>query len=212
VKRKEYKKQQIIRLLLAITIIILLNILSGFVHTRIDLTTEKRYTLSPVTISFLKNLDDVVYFRLYLKGEDLPPGFVRLQRSLRETLDDFRIYAGDNIQYEFIDPFESPDLKTRGEIGRQLMKKGLIPTTIELKDEKGGVSEKLIFSGAIVTWRDQEVPLEILKNNVGISGDENLNNSIQALEFELIQSIVKLTTDEKKKIAFIEGHGEFGEI
>jgi len=127
-------------------------------------------------------------------------------------LNEFRQYAGENVQYEFIDPFESPDLKTRGEIGRQLMKKGLTPTSISENNEKGGSSEKLLFSGAILSFRENELAVEFLENNVGLSGEENLNQSIQLIEYQLIQSIVKLKTIEKKRIAFIEGHGELNDI
>ncbi len=212
VKRKEIKNKNITQLLLVLVIIILINVLSSFLFGRIDLTAEKRYTLSETTTNFLEDLNDIVYFQIYLDGEDLDPGFKRLQNATKEILDDFRNYAGDNIQYEFIDPFESPDLKTRGEIGRQLMKKGLLPTTIEQVDDKGGTSEMLLFTGAIVSYRNEESPLELLKNNMTKSGEENLNTSIQALEFELIQTISKLTNFEKKKVAFIEGHKELSEI
>ncbi|MEA3443258.1 MAG: gliding motility-associated ABC transporter substrate-binding protein GldG [Bacteroidota bacterium] len=211
-KRKEIKKQNIIQLILVVAIVILLNFVSNFTFVRLDLTAEKRYTLSPTTIEFLENLDDVVYFKVYLSGKDLPYGFKRLQNATREMLDEFRNYADNYIQYEFIDPFESPDLATRGEIGRQLMKKGLSPTNIEERDDKGGVSEKLIFSGAIISYREKESSLELLKNSINSSGEENLNSSIEGLEFDLVNSIMKLSKIRKEKIAFIEGHGELPEL
>jgi ABC-2 type transport system permease protein len=212
VKRKEIRQRNITQLGLVLIIIILLNILSTFIFGRIDLTAEKRYTLTETTVNFLEQMDDVVYFQIYLEGEALDPGFRRLQNATREMLDEMRNYTGDNIQYEFIDPFESPDFKTRGEIGRQLLKKGLRPTTIEQMDDNGGTSEQLLFVGAIVSYRGEEVPLELLKNNLTLSGEENLNNSIQSLEFELIQTISKLSNFEKKRIAFIEGHGELSDL
>ncbi len=207
-KRKEVKKQNIIQLFMVLSIIVLVGFVSSFVFMRFDLTAEKRYTLAESTIDFLEKLDDVCYFQIYLNGDDLPYGFKRLQNSTREILNEFRNYAGSNIQYEFIDPFESPDLKTRGEIGRQLMKKGLVPTSIEVRDDNGGVSEKLIFSGTILTYREKEMPLELLKNNASVQGEQNLNNSIQSLEYELVNAIRKLEIIEKQKIAFIQGHGE----
>lgn len=207
-KRKEIKKKNITQLLLSLIIIGLIGFLSSYIFVRFDLTAEKRYTLSETTEKYLEEINDVVYLKIYLNGDDLPYGFKKLQNSTKEMLEEFRHFAGDNIQYEFIDPFESPDLNTRGEIGRQLMDKGLIPTSIEQRDEKGGVSEKLIFSGAIVTYREKEVSLELLKNNIGISGEQNLNNSIQSLEYEIVNAINKLIKTDKDKIAFIEGHGE----
>lgn len=210
--KRKIRSEHLFQFLAVIGILLILNFLLQFVYFRIDLTEEKRHTLSSTSIEILENLDDVVYFRIYLQAEDLPAGFKRLQQSIKDILNEFRSIAGENIQYEFIDPFESPDLKTRGEIGRQLMKKGLNPTSIEEANAKGGVSEKLLFSGAIVSWRDQELALEFLKNNMGLSGDEKLNQSIQVLEYELIQTIVKFKAENKKRIAFIEGHGELDEI
>jgi len=207
-KRKEVKKQNIIQLIMVLSIIVLVGFISSFVFIRFDLTAEKRFTLAGSTIDFLEELDDVCYFQVYLNGDDLPYGFKRLQNSTREMLNEFRNYAGNNIQYEFIDPFESPDLKTRGEIGRQLMKKGLVPTSIEVRDDNGGVSEKLIFSGAILSYRGKEIPIELLKNNAATQGESNLNNSIQALEYELVNAIRKVKTIDKQRIAFIQGHGE----
>ena len=212
-KQNQKKKQNdLLNLLLLIIILILANIIGGFVFFRIDLTEDNRYTLSETTIDFLDKLDDVIYLKIYLEGEDLPPGFRKLRNSLKEMLDEFRIYAGDNIQYDFIDPFESPDLKTKGEIGRQLMKKGLSPTTIEMNDDKGSSTDRLIFSGAILTYRNNEIPLEFLKNNMMASGEENINYSIQLLEFGLMQSMSQLMNTEKKKIALLGGHGELQDI
>lgn len=210
--RKKIKQRNLTQLLLVVIIVVLLNLISVYVFDRFDLTAEKRYTLSPATTAFLEEMKDVAYFKVYLNGKDLPHGFKRLQNATREMLDEFRNYAGDNIEYEFIDPFESPDLATRGEIGRELMQKGLTPTNIEERDESGGVSEKLLFAGAIASYRDKEIALELLQNNMAISGEENLNNSIQAIEFGLVNTLMKLSKIQKEKIAFIEGHGELSEL
>lgn len=206
--RKSLQRGHFFQFSAVLVIILLANYMTQFVNWRIDLTEEKRHTLSNASIKVLENLDDVIYFKVYLDGDEIPAGFIRLQTAIKDMLNEFRQHAGDNIQYEFIDPFESPDLKTRGEIGRQLMKKGLNPTTIAENDAKGGASEKLLFSGAIASYREDEIPVEFLKNNLSFSGEENLNQSIQLIEFELIQSIVKLKTVDRKHIAFIEGHGE----
>ncbi|MFH2096299.1 MAG: Gldg family protein, partial [Bacteroidota bacterium] len=148
-KRKTIRNQAYINLLLWIVVLVMLNFISSWFFTRIDLTSEKRYTLSDNTVKMLKDLDDVVYFKVYLEG-DLNSGFTRLQNSVKEMLDEFRVYAGSNIEYEFIDPFKSKDEKTRNEIGRQLMQKGLMPTNLQEEDDEGKMSQKIIFPGALV--------------------------------------------------------------
>src|SRR4030042_6401295 len=108
-----------------ITVLLLAYILSFFFF-RIDLTSEKRYTLSPYTKKVLKNLNDIAYVRVYLNGELNIP-FWKMTQSLRETLDEFRVYGKDNIQYTFINPFKSTDTKVRQDMFNQLYGKGLQP-------------------------------------------------------------------------------------
>ena len=192
-----------------ITVLLLAYILSFFFF-RIDLTSEKRYTLSPYTKKVLKNLNDIAYVRVYLNGELNIP-FRKMQQSLRETLDEFRVYGKDNIQYTFINPFESNDASVREDMFNQLYEKGLKPTNILSNDNEGGSSEKIIFPGALITYKGVEIPVNLLKNNPGIPAEENINNSIQAAEFELTKVISSLSREKAEKVAFIEGHGELDE-
>ncbi len=206
-KRKEVKKQNIIQLILTLIIIVLINYISSFIFVRIDLTSEKRYTISEPTKKMLKNLNDVVYFKVYLDG-DLPPGFKQLEKSTKEMLDEFRAYSKNNIEYEFINPSESNDRKTRNEIYKQLYDKGLLPTKLNYKDENGTTSQKIIFPGVIISYKGNELAENILNNNIGVSPEQNLNESTQELEYNLSNAIKKITTSIKPKIAFIEGQGE----
>ena len=88
-----------------------LVIIASFFFTRFDLTSEKRYTLSDATKTLIKELDDIVYFKVYLDGE-FPAGFKKLRNETKEMLDEFRAY-NKNIQYEFINPSESEDKSIR---------------------------------------------------------------------------------------------------
>src|SRR5665213_1592266 len=110
---KNKKRSDLINLFLGLFIVVLLNVISQYVFTRFDLTTEKRYTLAPSTKQMVENLDDLVYFKVYLDG-DFPQGagdFKRLRDETKIMLDEFRAYGGDKIQYEFINPDENPDEK-----------------------------------------------------------------------------------------------------
>jgi ABC-2 type transport system permease protein len=161
------KRKNITQLLMSLLIIALINIIGLFVFERFDLTQEKRYTVSKATKDLLKDLNDVVYIKVYLEG-DFPAGFKRLRNSTKEMLDEFKVIAGDNIEYEFINPSIDPDEKKRHEIYRQLTKQGLQYTNLEVR-EGDGKSEKIIFPGAILTYRDKEAPLQILKKPDGRS-------------------------------------------
>lgn len=205
--RKKIKRINLFQLAMILAIIVLVNIISIFAFHRFDLTTEKRYTLSPATKTILKNLDDIVYVKVYLEG-DLPVGFKRLKNAVKELLDEFRNNTNANIEYEFINPSLSADKKTRNEIYTQLYKKGLIPSNLEDKGEDGAVTQKVIFPSALLTFRNAEIPINFLKNNPALPPEQNLNNSIQDLEYALIDALRKARITQKKKIAFIEGHSE----
>ncbi|MCD4731782.1 MAG: gliding motility-associated ABC transporter substrate-binding protein GldG [Bacteroidales bacterium] len=208
-KRKNIKRNNIIQLGFGLMIIVLLNVIGYYVFTRFDLTAEKRYSLSQPTKQMLNNLDDIVFFQIYLEGE-FPAGFKRLRRETREMLDQFRAYT-DNIQYEFINPSASSDHKERNDVYQLLMERGLSPTDLQVKTNEGS-SQQIIFPGAIVSHKGKEIPVELLISQMGVPPEEVLNNSIQNLEFNLANAIRKLSIARKPKVAFIEGHGELSVI
>ncbi len=203
---KNNKKRDLIALGLSIALLVMLNYVGSFVFHRFDLTTEKRYTLSDVTKNLLKNLDDVIYVKVYLEG-DFPAGFKRLRNETKEMLDEFRAYSDNNIEYEFINPSEGLDVKQQNEVFKQLNEKGLEPTNLEVKEESG-TTQQILFPGAIVTYRGHELPWQLLKTQMGRSPEAQLNNSIQSLEYEFSSCIRNLSVIVRPQIAFIDGHDE----
>lgn len=201
------KKQNIIQLTLTIAIILLICFISSFVYHRFDLTSEKRYTLSPESKEVLKNLDDVVFIKIYLDG-DMPIGFKKLQNSIKDLLDEFRVVSKDNLQYEFINPSEKTDKDAREKVYEDLSNKGLQPTNVQVKDKNGANTQQILFPGAIVNYKSLQMPINFLKNNQSLTAEENLNNSLQGLEYELINCIKSLSAKKIQKVAFLEGHGE----
>lgn len=204
-KKRDQRRSNIIQLALGIILIFLVNIIGGFIFTRIDLTAEKRYTLSDQTREMLGSLDDIIFFQIYLDG-DFPAGFKRLRKETREMLDQFRAYS-DNIEYEFINPSESNNEVERNAIYQRLIERGLNPTDLQVKTNEGA-SQQIIFPGAIVSYKNVEMPMELLISQMNVPPEEVLNNSIQNLEFNLANTIRKVSANIRPKIAFIEGHGE----
>lgn len=201
------KKQHITETIICVAILLLISVLSSYFFARFDLTADKRYSLSKPTRLMLANLDDEVYFKVYLDGE-LPAGFKRLQNSVREMLDEFRAYGGENIQYEFIDPSENPNEQARQRIFRELYQKGLDPTNLQVREKDGGMSQKLIFPGILVSYQGRDVAVNILKKHVTSTADANLQTSIQSLEYDLTFAINQLLTPTAPIIGFVRGHGE----
>lgn len=210
-QKNSQKKTQLQQLIIVVAMLVSIAVISNFIFTRFDLTSDKRYTLSEHTRGLVKNLDDIVYFKIYLDG-DLPPGFTKLKNSVRELLTDLKAYGGENIQYEFIDPAESSDKQTRNKVFKQLYDKGLDPTNLQVNESDGATSQKIIFPGIIVTYRGKELPVNILKNYVGHSPEANINSSVQALEYEITFAINRLITNKVPKIGFVTNHGELPAI
>lgn len=213
-KRKDSKpankKRNIVSLLIGIAIIILANYVGSSIFHRFDLTAEKRYSLSEVTTRQLEELEDVIFVRVYLDG-DLPANYKRLRNATQEVLDEFRAYAGDNIQYEFIDPSDYPTQKERNKMYQSLSDRGLQYTNLKHK-EGDKFSEQIIFPGAIISKGDNEFAIQLLKSQLGASEEAMLNSSIQQLEFELSSGISNLLSPSSKRIAILEGHGELSDF
>ena len=204
-ERKNLKRNQLTSFVITLVIIVVVNIIASFVYTRFDLTSEKRYTLSDTSKEILKNLDDYVYFRIYLEGE-FPAGFKKLRKETKEMLDEFRAYS-KFIDYDFINPSESNDAAERNETYKILYQSGLNPTELSIQT-KDGAQQIVIWPCALVSYKNKELPLDLLDTQVGKSSQDALNNSARNLEYKFISAIKDLSQRDKPNIAFIEGHGE----
>lgn len=207
-KQNNIRRQNLIEFAYLLIIIVLLNVISVYFTFRWDMTDEKRYTLNNTTKEILYNVNDVVYIKVYLDGH-MPPGFKRMQNALKEMLDEFRVYAGENLQYEFINLDDTKNKKERERIYKQLYQQGLDPINVYNKDDDGTKTEQILFPGAIISYRNRQTPVNFLDQSLNKSPEENLNNSVQDIEYNLINALHNLETKENKTIAFIEGHGEW---
>ncbi|MEQ9300564.1 MAG: gliding motility-associated ABC transporter substrate-binding protein GldG [Cyclobacteriaceae bacterium] len=207
---KSNQLEDLLRLVLVVVTILVVNQLVDRFPLRLDLTEEQRYSISEATQRQLENLEDVVYVEVYLEGE-LPSGFKRLQKSIRELLEQFAYYADDNVQFTFVDPDLAKTDRSKNEYYRYLGEKGIQPTNLSYQGE-AGKTEKLIFPGAIVSYFGEEQGVMLLKGNRGATPDETLNQSIENLEYELISAIKKLASDDRKRIGLVKGHGELDSL
>ncbi len=200
------KRKDIINFLVGIGILISINSIGSYLFHRFDLTSENRYSISEPTKKLLSSLEDQVYITVYLEG-DFPASFKRLRNETKEMLDEFQAYADGRLEFKFINPSENPNIKERDRVYRNLYEKGLRPTDLQIKDDDG-VSKKVVWPGAIASYQGIETPIQLLKSNMGAAPEVVLNQSIESLEYEIANSIKKITTPFVEKIAFIEGHGE----
>ena len=211
--KKSKQAQSLLQLGLFIGVIIFLNILANAriggkpMYVKIDLTEEKRFTLTDATKDLIGEIDDVVFVRILLDGE-LPAGFKRLQSATREMLEDFR---GQNpyIEYEFDDP----NVGTTEEINQRrndLAKSGIGPTRLRVANADGS-SVQYIYPYAIFEYKMRPpVAINLLENEVpGVPEEVILNKSVNLLEYKLANAIQKLVTaTDRPAILFTEGQGE----
>ncbi len=209
-KKTSTRINSILKVAIGFAILFLLNILGSFIYTRLDLTSEQRHTLTDATINMVKELDDVVFVRVYLEG-DFPADFRRLRNAVEERLSEIKAYAGSKIQYEFINPSENPNTELRQQTWQRLVERGLEPTEITIQG-KDALERKLIFPGAIISYKGKELPVQILRSQDRVPSPEMLNGSINNLEYNIANSIRRLTQPQAKKVGVLLGHGELDNL
>ena len=189
-------------------IIVVINFIASQFHYRLDLTQEKRYTLSKPTKKLLSNLDEEVNIDIFLKG-DLKAGIKKLSKSTEELLDEFKEYGNGKVHFRFFDPLISLDDSAKKDLVDSLKRMGIDPMTVVAQSKKGEEqSERFILPGAIVKYKDRIFPVNLLK---GISNtDENslYNNAEALLEYKFANAIDKITQNKVPAVGYVLGNGE----
>lgn len=157
--KKELRRSHWIALVAGVLIIIFANVISFYLFARLDLTAEKRYTLSKSTKTLLKQIDEPVTYRVYLEGE-FPADFKRLQNETREMLNQFHAY-NKNIKYEFVNPNDFSDPEERRVFYQKLMQKGIQPTQIQV-NSGNGVTTQVLVPAADVMYKGNETSIQLL--------------------------------------------------
>jgi ABC-2 type transport system permease protein len=204
--RRSHRAGDLLELSLGLALVLLVLYIGSFFRLRADLTSEKRYTLTEATGELVEGLDGEIYVKVYLSGE-LPADLERLSQATRDLLDEMRIHQPERIHYSFVDPNESPDTKTRNEVYDDLQKQGLTYSSIRLR-EKGTYTERIVFPGALITYRDKTIPVQLLKTQLRSPDADIVNRSINNLEYEMASAFRKVTAQRRPRIGFLEGHGE----
>ena len=201
-------KAQIKKMALLMVVLVVLSVLSQSLFFRIDLTADKRYSLSSISKQLLQELDAPVKVDFFLDG-DLPSGFMNLQQAVEEKIQDINAYSDNRFYYELTNPYDySAD--DRAELIEQLVNMGLQPIDLRLTTDEGAITNQ-IFPGAVISYKDEVIAVNLLKNNTTLTADANLNNSVETLEFEIMKALQQLMGQHKEELAFLTGQGELSE-
>ena len=200
-------KKTLTSIAIGIIALVVLNIASNYIYTRIDVTEDSRYTLSSAALQTVQNFTNPVIIDVLLEGQ-LPGEFVKLQSETKQILEEFKA-ENSNIKFNFINPLETTG-SSENAIA-EMQKLGLTPANVTV-EENGKVSQEFVFPWAIVNYNNKTVKVALLKNKLGATTEERVTNSIQHLEYSFADAFSKLNIKQKKRIAVIKGNGELQDI
>ena len=190
-------------ILVLIVGLILVNLLASIFHQRFDLTQDQRFTLSPAAKAIIDKVRSPIVIDVFLKG-NFPPEFRKLQNETRQLLEEFEAY-NPNIRFDFTDPLAEGD--DANAIAQEFYELGMTPARVSVM-ENGKTSETLIFPWAIASFNNKTVRIPLLKNKLGATDEERVNNSVQQLEYAFADGLSQLVRTKEKKIAIMRGNGE----
>ncbi len=189
--RKDLKKDTLIRLAIIIGIIIAVNIIASRIFTRVDLTKNKSYTLSPVSKEIVGNLQDQVVIKAFF-SDNLPAPYNTLRRQVQDILNDYKSYSNGNLNFEIYNPTGEEG----GDEGqKEAQKYGIQPVQIQVIDNDK-LEVKNTYLGMAILYQGKQELLPVIQSTAN-------------LEYDLTSTIKKLSTEKKKKVGFLTGNGEY---
>jgi len=195
-------------LIVLLILLVAVNYVGSILHYRIDLTQEKRYTLSRPTKRLLQNLKEPVSITVLLSG-DMPSGFKKLANSSSELLQEFREIAGNKVQFKFEKPGTDLSDTAKAAMYDSLAKLGINPTNVKAQTKSGESSEQtMVFPGAVLKYRDRVMGVDLLKGQSFEEGLNSLNKAEALLEYKFGNAIEKIVVDSLPLIGYLTGNGE----
>jgi len=192
---------------LVLVALILLNIGGKYIFHRFDFTADKRFTLSDKTKKLLKGTEKAIIITVFLNGE-LPAAFKRLQASVKDLLTDYKAYSNTDLKVVFIDPLAGFNAADQDTVINNLYQQGIEATNLSVKTENG-LTQKLVFPMAMVESDGKQMPVKLFQNlDAGGSYEDNINRSIENLEYIFTSSIKKVIGGNNPRIGFTESNAE----
>lgn len=202
--------------------IVLVNIIATFVYFRYDATADKRFSLAENTVNYLQNENNFknrLMIKIYLEGK-LPAEVKRFRNAIEDKLKEFKQYTGKRLEYRFIDP-QAGTKEDQNMLFQELFAKGkgILPMGLSFMKD-GTQSNMLLWPGAVIEYGGSTVnSIQFLPGTpegkaytLNEQFEEQIQNSINNLEYMLISAIRRSTQQDKKRVAFLQGHGELGNM
>ncbi len=175
--------------LLLVAAVVLANAISRSAHLRLDLTGDKRFTLSRATVDMLDKLPESVTVTAYFT-EDLRPDLALVREELKDLLVEYAERSHGNVQFEFVDPGRADSLE------RQAQEDGVSWVLVNTR-EKDKAEQVKAYMGAVVRMGEQSATIPLLQPE-------------SALEWELSSAMKRVSFKDKPVVGLVMGHGEPG--
>jgi ABC-2 type transport system permease protein len=186
--------------------LLLLNILMSGLTWRVDLTAEKRYTLSNATEQLVKNIPEPLEVEICLEGE-LPAGFRRLALRTGEMLESFRSLSGNNVRYRYVKPGADLPDSLKAVLIDSLRQLGINAVNVKAQT-KEGEEQQLVYPGVVIRYKDRITAVDFLQGQNFEGGLQSLQQAEALLEYKLASGIRKITQDTIPLIGYLSGNGE----
>ena len=179
--------------IIVICVLAAVNAAAYFLPVRWDMTDDKHYSLSQASKELLRSTDEPIEVTVLLEG-DLNAGFRRLKKATEETIEEMGVYG---------------DVRRSNVRGTKVTDSlGLRPIVIHEREQNGKTAQTTVWPYALMEYKGKRAVVTLLKNTRGLSGEENLNASIEQLEFAFMEALHLLHQTETPRVAILEGHGE----
>ncbi len=190
-----------LRILFVFFGVLLIQILASQFSHRWDLTSDKRYSLSSESVAFIKPIEKPIRIDVFLNGK-LPQEYQRL-RSETEILLQSVVAQNDRFYFEFIDPYKGTT--NAEQLMDEMSQYGLFPELV-VENSNQVTEQSYVFPWMLLNYENRTVRVSLLQKNLGDQSDQLILQSIQQLEFVLMDGIHQVLLEEKKKIAVLKSH------
>lgn len=187
--------------------LLVINYIAQQWHSRIDLTQDKRYTLSETTRKTLSQIQQPLVIDVLLKG-NIPTEFKKLQTEAVQLLEEYTA-ANDHLIVNFVNPLE--DEPNAEAAIQNLINNGLQPLQIA-QTEAGKSSVEYIFPWAVISDGKRVEKVRLFIDKLGTTDQERVQNSVQRLEYNLTDALHKFTVKKQKKIAILRSNGTLEDV
>lgn len=192
-----------LQFLTLVAALVLLHFLGQRYFFRLDLTAEKRYTLSEGTQKLLTQLPQAVYVTVYLEG-DFPYPIQRYRQAIATLLAEMHARAPKPFNYTFVNPAKNPPVL------QSFKARGIQPIPINVRVSQTETRRQYMYPIAVVQSGQREVWVDLVKGNLAPSGEINLLEAEQEVEYKIAAALRQIVVfNEKPLLGLLQGHGEY---